>query len=258
MDTVEGVTNQPGPCFLYVFLSFFLFVFLIQLSVVLSYDYTGSSASQNVYSVCCIHTCDLCLLSAFHCPIKTKILKYEKSDSFPNTRGMRWHKASTAVWIRNNKADTSFFLLLLSAPSLTFSKDVHHCSAAELSDGLSCFITEVKRPDGEPYAPDSLFYLCLGIQQARWATLSTHFQFTICDFLLSHSKHLLLMDVTMLYYFVQHWLRSHTFCFFVWLLLFLCSTCWRTVTWRTYSVTPSSKSSQSGSTRSWKVSNPQP
>ncbi|XP_036948803.1 uncharacterized protein LOC119016720 isoform X3 [Acanthopagrus latus] len=54
---------------------------------------------------------------------------------------------------------------LVSSPSLTFSKDVHRCSAAELSDGLCCFVTEVKRPDGEPYSPDSLFYLCLGIQQ---------------------------------------------------------------------------------------------
>lgn len=41
------------------------------------------------------------------------------------------------------------------------------CTSAELSYGLCRFIAEVRRPSGEPYAADSLFYLCLGIQQAR-------------------------------------------------------------------------------------------
>lgn len=41
------------------------------------------------------------------------------------------------------------------------------------------------------------------------------------------------------------------------ILLFLCSTCLRTVAWRTYSVTWSTRSSPCGSPRSWKVSNPQ-
>lgn len=31
--------------------------------------------------------------------------------------------------------------------------------------GLCFFISEIKRPNGEPYSPDSLYYLCLGIQQ---------------------------------------------------------------------------------------------
>ncbi|XP_066562569.1 zinc finger MYM-type protein 2 isoform X1 [Amia ocellicauda] len=38
-------------------------------------------------------------------------------------------------------------------------------SAAELNYGLSRFVSEVRRPNGESYAPDSVFYLCLGIQQ---------------------------------------------------------------------------------------------
>ncbi|KAI4817450.1 hypothetical protein KUCAC02_010851 [Chaenocephalus aceratus] len=49
--------------------------------------------------------------------------------------------------------------------AVTFNKDILRCSAAELSDSLCRFITEVKRPDGEPYPPDGLFYLCLSIQQ---------------------------------------------------------------------------------------------
>uniref|UniRef100_A0A3Q2PKT4 Zinc finger MYM-type containing 4 n=1 Tax=Fundulus heteroclitus TaxID=8078 RepID=A0A3Q2PKT4_FUNHE len=48
---------------------------------------------------------------------------------------------------------------------LELKEDLLSCTTAELSYGLCCFITEVKRPGGEPYSPDSLFYLCLGIQQ---------------------------------------------------------------------------------------------
>nr|XP_012776789.3 zinc finger MYM-type protein 4 isoform X1 [Maylandia zebra] len=44
-------------------------------------------------------------------------------------------------------------------------EDVLDCNSAELSFGLSCFIKEVRRPNGAPYSPDSIFYLCLGIQQ---------------------------------------------------------------------------------------------
>ncbi|MGH0141206.1 UNVERIFIED_CONTAM: hypothetical protein FKN15_002550 [Acipenser sinensis] len=38
-------------------------------------------------------------------------------------------------------------------------------TAAELNYGLSCFVHEVRRPNGECYSPDSIYYLCLGIQQ---------------------------------------------------------------------------------------------
>ncbi|XP_068194738.1 zinc finger MYM-type protein 4 isoform X3 [Antennarius striatus] len=44
-------------------------------------------------------------------------------------------------------------------------EDILQCDSAELSFALSRFIREVRRPSGEPYSPDSIFYLCLGIQQ---------------------------------------------------------------------------------------------
>ncbi|KAI3367946.1 hypothetical protein L3Q82_026768, partial [Scortum barcoo] len=44
-------------------------------------------------------------------------------------------------------------------------EDVLECDSAELSFALSRFIREVRRPNGETYRPDSIFYLCLGIQQ---------------------------------------------------------------------------------------------
>ncbi|XP_037343080.2 zinc finger MYM-type protein 4-like isoform X4 [Pungitius pungitius] len=44
-------------------------------------------------------------------------------------------------------------------------EDVIECDSAELSFALSYFIRDVRRPNGETYSPDSIFYLCLGIQQ---------------------------------------------------------------------------------------------
>ncbi|KAM9341227.1 zinc finger MYM-type protein 4-like [Symphorus nematophorus] len=44
-------------------------------------------------------------------------------------------------------------------------EDILQCDSAELSFALSRFIREVRRPNGEAYSPDSIFYLCLGIQQ---------------------------------------------------------------------------------------------
>lgn len=85
-------------------------------------------------------------------------------------------EAFTAVWNKSSMADMWHFLLTLPlAQAVTLNEDVLRSSATELSDGLCCFITEAKRPNGEPYSPDGLFYLCLSIQQARWATLHTVF-----------------------------------------------------------------------------------
>nr|XP_046274081.1 uncharacterized protein LOC124074833 isoform X2 [Scatophagus argus] len=66
-------------------------------------------------------------------------------------------------WIQWRESQTS--LNLVSSRAVTLNEDVLLCSATELSDGLFRFIREVKRADGEPYSPDSLFYLCLSIQQ---------------------------------------------------------------------------------------------
>ncbi|KAG7327947.1 hypothetical protein KOW79_007891 [Hemibagrus wyckioides] len=51
------------------------------------------------------------------------------------------------------------------ASPLTLKEDVLDCSSEELSDALCHFISEVRRPNGQTYAPDSVYYLCLGIQQ---------------------------------------------------------------------------------------------
>jgi len=49
-----------------------------------------------------------------------------------------------------------------SRPKL-FKSEILHCSAEELSVALSLFVKEVRKPTGQAYAADSVYYLCLGI-----------------------------------------------------------------------------------------------
>ncbi|RVE56980.1 hypothetical protein OJAV_G00211690 [Oryzias javanicus] len=48
---------------------------------------------------------------------------------------------------------------------LDLKEDILQYNSAELSCALSRFIKELRRPNGDTYSPDSIFYLCLGIQQ---------------------------------------------------------------------------------------------
>uniref|UniRef100_A0A8D2LA57 TRASH domain-containing protein n=1 Tax=Varanus komodoensis TaxID=61221 RepID=A0A8D2LA57_VARKO len=55
--------------------------------------------------------------------------------------------------------------LIFSVRPVKLKEDILSCSFSELSFGLCQFIQEVRRPNGEKYDPDSILYLCLGIQQ---------------------------------------------------------------------------------------------
>ncbi|XP_072227140.1 zinc finger MYM-type protein 4-like [Leuresthes tenuis] len=68
-------------------------------------------------------------------------------------------------WIQWRQTQPNLEQPRFGSRPLELKEDILRCTTAELSYGLCCFITEVKRPNGEPYSPDSLFYLCLGIQQ---------------------------------------------------------------------------------------------
>lgn len=46
-----------------------------------------------------------------------------------------------------------------------FKPDLLQLSADELNYSLCLFVKEVRKPNGEEYAPDTVYYLCLGIQQ---------------------------------------------------------------------------------------------
>ena len=48
-----------------------------------------------------------------------------------------------------------------SRPKL-FKSEILQCSAEELNVALSLFVREVRKPTGQTYAADSIYYLCLG------------------------------------------------------------------------------------------------
>lgn len=56
-------------------------------------------------------------------------------------------------------------VLVSSAKPMRIKEDILACTAAELNYGLAQFVKEITRPNGERYEPDSIYYLCLGIQQ---------------------------------------------------------------------------------------------
>jgi len=44
-----------------------------------------------------------------------------------------------------------------------FKSEILQCSADELNIALSLFVREVRKPTGQTYAADSVYYLCLGM-----------------------------------------------------------------------------------------------
>ncbi|XP_029900225.1 zinc finger MYM-type protein 4-like isoform X2 [Myripristis murdjan] len=80
----------------------------------------------------------------------------------PSTRPKLNHLYGVKAWRswaqqRNTQPQDSHPLVL--------KEDILQCDSTELSFALCRFIKEVRRPNGETYSPDSIFYLCLGIQQ---------------------------------------------------------------------------------------------
>lgn len=48
---------------------------------------------------------------------------------------------------------------------MKLKEDLLSHTSAELNYGLTHFVNEIRRPNGENYAPDSIYFLCLGIQE---------------------------------------------------------------------------------------------
>ncbi|XP_060760721.1 zinc finger MYM-type protein 4 isoform X2 [Neoarius graeffei] len=68
-------------------------------------------------------------------------------------------------WVRWMETQPKMEMPKFGSRNITIKEDVLQCSTAELSYGLCKFVSEVRRPNGETYSPDSIYYLCLGIQQ---------------------------------------------------------------------------------------------
>ncbi|XP_051527024.1 zinc finger MYM-type protein 4-like isoform X2 [Myxocyprinus asiaticus] len=89
------------------------------------------------------------------------------SDTFTNLSKLQHEYGVSAWkdWVRWRNTQPNLETPKCGSRSMTLKEDLLNCSPAELSYGLSKFISEVRRPNGEKYSPDSIFYLCLSIQQ---------------------------------------------------------------------------------------------
>ncbi|XP_010891209.3 zinc finger MYM-type protein 4 isoform X2 [Esox lucius] len=92
----------------------------------------------------------------------------EHTVSLPPARSKLQHKYGVKAWkhwvLQRNKQFNCEFPKDASK-SMVVKEDVLQCNSSELSYGLCRFISEVRRPNGQAYPADSIFYLCLGIQQ---------------------------------------------------------------------------------------------
>ncbi|XP_024072787.1 zinc finger MYM-type protein 2 isoform X2 [Terrapene carolina triunguis] len=70
-------------------------------------------------------------------------------------------------WVKTRSLDEDLPVLeeLKSTKSVKLKEDLLSHTVAELNYGLSRFVNEIRRPNGENYTPDSIYYLCLGIQE---------------------------------------------------------------------------------------------
>ncbi|KAK3525450.1 hypothetical protein QTP86_031539 [Hemibagrus guttatus] len=86
-------------------------------------------------------------------------------------------------WVRWRETQPNMEMPKFGSRNITIKEDLLQCTTAELSYGLWKFISEVRRPNGEKYKPDSIYYLCLGIQQhlfenSRMENIFTDFFYT--------------------------------------------------------------------------------
>ncbi|XP_074716199.1 zinc finger MYM-type protein 2 isoform X7 [Strix uralensis] len=70
-------------------------------------------------------------------------------------------------WVKSQYLDEELPELeeLKPTKSVKLKEDLLSHTSAELNYGLTHFVNEIRRPNGENYAPDSIYYLCLGIQE---------------------------------------------------------------------------------------------
>ncbi|NXQ21486.1 ZMYM2 protein, partial [Peucedramus taeniatus] len=70
-------------------------------------------------------------------------------------------------WVKSRRLEEELPELeeLKSIKSVKLKEDLLSHTSAELNYGLTHFVNEIRRPNGENYAPDSIYYLCLGIQE---------------------------------------------------------------------------------------------
>lgn len=64
------------------------------------------------------------------------------------------------------------YLYMFSVTPSWLKNNLDSLSSAELNRALARFVREVRRPCGDSYAPDSIFYLCISIQKVSYVCLN--------------------------------------------------------------------------------------
>ncbi|XP_069496342.1 zinc finger MYM-type protein 2 isoform X2 [Ambystoma mexicanum] len=69
-------------------------------------------------------------------------------------------------WVKTRISDDkSGFNELSFTKAVKLKEDLLLHTTRDLNFGLADFVNEIRRPNGDAYAPDSIYYLCLGIQE---------------------------------------------------------------------------------------------
>ncbi|XP_072287418.1 zinc finger MYM-type protein 3 isoform X2 [Pyxicephalus adspersus] len=104
------------------------------------------------------------LLSEKESPPHDPVSNKHKSTNLSHTYGVNAWKTWVQRKYEGGEPSKSEEIRFGPKP-MRIKEDILTCTAAELNYGLAQFVKEITRPNGERYEPDSIFYLCLGIQQ---------------------------------------------------------------------------------------------
>ncbi|CAG5134433.1 unnamed protein product, partial [Candidula unifasciata] len=68
-------------------------------------------------------------------------------------------------WVISKNMQIENSVSQMNVRARTFPTDILKCTVDELNTSMCMFVDEVRKPSGNEYSPDSIYYLCLGIQQ---------------------------------------------------------------------------------------------
>ena len=78
--------------------------------------------------------------------------------------GKRYWKSQGILSVRKNSNHViTYYSHVIFNRLKLFKTDLLQCTADELNYSLCLFVKEVRKPNGDEYAPDSIYYLCLGM-----------------------------------------------------------------------------------------------
>uniref|UniRef100_A0A8C9W525 Zinc finger MYM-type protein 4-like n=1 Tax=Scleropages formosus TaxID=113540 RepID=A0A8C9W525_SCLFO len=126
--------------------------------------------NTSVYSVCSVGGAMDCLVlpqgrKRAACVVEAGVARV----ALPPAGGSKLHHTygvnAWRSWVQSRARQLEREQPKVGRRPVALNEDVLQCSSVELRYGLCRFVHHVRRPGGEAYSPDSILYLCLGIQQ---------------------------------------------------------------------------------------------